>query len=192
VGQGAFNVARLIAELGLKRVEGRPVMELAEVIQPTITVGDLSGLTPPHVAPEALFGGLITNIALEAAAVEIQCLAPGGGFLESISIRGPSAGWLRQSATALIPADPVLANVGQLSRDPVVSVVRVGTVVPSGLEGFDLSTSLSGDAVFYNFAPRGLFIPRGTFLTMEAQVVNIALRFGLVWREVPASESVPS
>ena len=52
---GAFNVSQLIRELGLQAVTGDE-MRVQETIQPTMRVADLSDVTPPHVAPTAIFG----------------------------------------------------------------------------------------------------------------------------------------
>ncbi len=184
---GAFNITRLLAELGLKNVQDLPITER---IQPTISVGDLSDVTPPHVAPSAIFGDFQAALVLFRALFEFQCLAPGGAFVEWISWESAVAnGNIRIRPAAIGPGLAVLPVAGQASRDPIVSIGRSGVILPSGLPS---GAIINANAVFVSFSPRPMFIPRGQFLSVESGATNAAVGFGMGWREVPASEHVPS
>jgi hypothetical protein len=187
VPSGAFNVAALIKELGLQALTGEE-MRVLEQIQPVMNVGDLGDVTPPHVAPTALFGKLTQGGVGTFPGVQLQCLAPGGGFIEWVTFESTDLGLMRVTTK-----NPGLANVvakaGQVSRDPVVSVCTDGNGLALGNH-----VTISTAQAFLNFAPRPMFIPRGSFFSIfgsEAGAVE-SMRWGFSWREVPASEYAPT
>ncbi len=182
----AFNISRLIAELGLKDIRDIP---LVERIQPVLTVGDLTAQTPPHVAPSAIFGELISQVVAENGVFEIQCLSAGGGFVDWISVASTAVNLhIKVRPTAIAASEAIVQPLGLTSRDPILSVARQGTILPSGDRGAVASQS----ALFMGFAPRSIFVPRGSFFSLEGGTVNSGFFFGVGWREVPASEHVPS
>ncbi len=186
MGSGAFNITRLIAELGLKNVSE---LDVIERIQPVLPIGNLSDLTPPHVAPSALFGNFLPAVVALFGVFEIQCLAPGGAFVDWFSYIGSGDIGVRILVTPQIPAAPIIAPAGQASRDPVVSVARSDNVVFGG--GFEIPTFRQNQN-FFTFSARGMFIPRGSFVNFQSQSSNNETSFGIGWREVPATEHVPS
>jgi len=188
VAGGAFNVSRLIRELGLQVLGADDLMRVRTEIQPVMAVGDLSDVTPPHVAPTALFGRTLLSGGGNTWKFEVQCLAPGGGFCEWIMYNGVANALMRVGLTTITAGGVVVPNVGQLSRDPIVSIVRAADSVPAGLPG----AILSGAGEFYPMAPRPMFIPRGSFLQFEAGALATVGNLSFVWREVPASEFDPN
>lgn len=186
--QGAFNVSRLIAELGLKPVD-RNVLRVLESIQPTMVVGDLSDVTPPHVAPSAFFGGLLIGGVGTSGALQIQSLAQGGSFVEWLTFDSANT-----TATFSIqttdPGLPTILAGFQASRDPIVGIARRGDIAVVTVD----APVISQDAAIISFAPRPIFVPRGQFFLIQlggTTATSNAL-FGIGWREVPASEHVPS
>lgn len=186
---GAFNVSQLIRELGLQTIDG-DTMRVLETIQPTMVVGDLSDVTPPHVAPSAIFGLTIAGVVAESGTIEIQCLAPGGLFIEWIITIGTTTNLLARVTTATIAAGlPIIPPAGQTSRDPMVSVVRAGTIIASPLNEFvAFGTASQG----LSFGPNPLFIPRGSFFNIQALNNNAAVSLSFGAREVPSSEHSPT
>jgi len=182
MGTGSFNISRLIAELGLKNV---PDMAIVERIQPVVNVGDLAGQTPPHVPPSAIFGETAPGAVAQRAFLEIQCLSPGGAFVDWITIDGAPLALMRTAATAVIPAGTIITAF-PTSRDTVVSIARIAAAATTGIRGAVLTDvrtpSLS----------RPIFVRRGDFFVLEAGSDDQNFRFGIGWREVPATESVPS
>lgn len=184
---GAFNVAELVKTLGLKPV-GPDEMRLRQDIQPVLTVGDLSATTPPHEQPAALFGSLVTGAVGTVGMFEIQSLAPGGGYV----------GWFNQTtafstcqvrvATAPSGVATVVAPAGQLSRAPVLSILRIGDLVATGLPEILFST----DAQQINFGWRDIYVPHGSFFQVELTALNALSAIGVHWREVLAAENVPA
>lgn len=189
MAQGAFNVSRLIAELGLQQLTGEELRVL-ETIQPVLSVGDISGNSPPHQAPAAMFGGIALGAGANFGTVQLQCLAPGGLFVDWFTLVTPTT-TVRLSVRPGAPSAgmPVLAAAGQLSRDPVVSIVTNGNaaVIAAPVCTFEQTTTQ------FNYGPQPLFVPRGTSLTFQATTVGVQIfTFNFAIREVPASEHVPS
>lgn len=183
---GAFNVSQLIRELGLQTMTGED-MRVLQTIQPTLLVGDLSDVTPPHVAASAFFGVTLAGAVGLAGAVELQCLAPGGCFIEWITIDSPVVSIsMRVSLTSLGVGTP-LAAAGVTSRDAIVSRVQTDAVA---LGGAAVTLAQTGD--FFGFSPNPMFIPRASFFSLQHQVVNLVGTVGFGVREVPASEHVPA
>jgi len=178
---GAFNVSKLIDELGLKTISGE-TLRILETVQPVLNVGDLEGVTPPHVPASALISATEAAAGGLAATVQVQCLAAGGAIVEWVIPHGaiPPAMFLRGAGVAgLAPL-----AVQQISRDPIVSIASSG-------DGVALSGGVPLDpTVFYNFGPNGIFVPTGSFFILQAVVVNFTSGGGLKWREVPAAENL--
>ncbi len=179
-----FNITQLIRELGLKNVDS---MDVVERLQPVVTVADLSDLTPAHQAPKALFGAFIAAVVAERFVMEVQCLAPGGLFVDWLAY--DSTGNLRISinATAVAGALPVVAPVGQASRDPVRSIVREGTLPGAVVPGMIVRNEHTFPA-----GSIGLFVPRAQFFLIQSASTNIQGDIGFTFWEVPATESAPS
>lgn len=184
--QGAFNVVALLRDLGLKQISGDE-MRVREDIQPTMSVGDLSDLTPPHVAPTALFGALIAGIVGQRGMIELHCLAPGGGFIEWLTWDSATMGALLRIVTVASGVAVPVPVAGQASRDAVLSTVVQGSLVATAAP----SILLSQTEAFFAFAPRPIFVPRGAFFQVEGQTNGGGGSVGFSWREVPASEHVP-
>lgn len=183
---GAFNVSQLIRELGLQTISGEDLRVL-ETIQPTLLVGDLSDVTPPHVAASAFFGVTLAGAVGLAGTVELQCLAPGGCFIEWVSIDSPVVAIAMRVTTVSLGVTTPLAAAGVTSRDPIVSRVRTDAVV---LGPAFVSLAQTGD--FFPMNPNPMFIPRASFFSLQHQVVNLTGTVGFAVREVPASEHVPA
>lgn len=185
---GAFNVTRLIAELGLKAVTGEE-MEVLGKIQPVMQVGNLADVTPPHVAPTALFGSFAVLGAGLFPTVAIQCLAPGGSFVEWLTMESSTTTVTLRILTADPGPTTVVEPAGQASRDPVVSIARSDPVALI----LGPRITMQPTTAFFPFASRPMFIPRGAFLTLQGTTITTGnFNWGLSWREVPASEHVPS
>jgi len=182
---GAFNVAELIRQLGLKPVSADE-MGLRQGIQPVLNIGNLADATPPHVSPSAIFGALLVGAPGTVGIIEVQCLSPGGGFIDWFTFNSNvSNARFRVSLTASGAATPVIA-AGVTSNVPIVSVINQGDVAASG----DPNITLFQNGLFNNLAPRSMFIPRGTFFQIECATVNISATVGFGWREVPVPENI--
>jgi len=188
---GAFNVSQLVRELGLTAVSPED-MRVLQTIQPTLQVGNLSDVTPPHVGPSALFGAVTVGAVGERGMFEMRCLAPGGAFVEWILFSTElTGGQFRITTTqALNPAGGpiVVPSAGQMSRDPVVSLAFQGSQLATGLPSVSIVTSSDQ----FRFGATPLFVPRGSFFSIESTINNTIAILGIGWREVPASEHVPA
>jgi len=184
---GAFNVSKLIEQLGLQTVSG-DTMRVLETIQPTMAVGDLKDVTPPHVAATEMFNANPTGAAGEVGIVELQCLAPGGGFIEWVFVSTVFSNARMRVVTVGAAIATVVPSVGQLSREPIVSIVREGSIPPSGLPGV-LIIPNNAELIWGN---RQMFIPRGSFFQIEHNTLATQASTSFSFREVPASEHVPA
>lgn len=186
MAQGAFNVSRLIAELGLQNVTGEELRVL-ESIQPVLQVGDIGGNSPPHIPPASVSSALVVGGVGTFGSMNLMCLAPGGLFLDWFTFESGATSlnvFVRVGNPApgmvVVPAD------NQVSNDPVVSVVTNGTA----------AAAVGGTAIFINtttfrhdFSPHPWFIPRGSSVTFQSIVAGVTImNIGLGFREVPASE----
>jgi len=184
---GAFNVSQLIRELGLQTIEG-DTMRVLETIQPTMIVADISDSTPPHVGASAMFGASIVGTVPNVGLFELQCLAPGGAFIEWMMFSVGAGNMRFRVTTVASGVSTLVAPAGVLSRDPIVSIARIGNVAPTGLPHI-LVTSATD---FFHFGDKPFFIPRGAFFQLEAASQNVTNPVGCGWREIPASEHVPA
>jgi len=181
---GAFNTSKFIQELGLKPV-GPDEMRVLSDIQPVLIAGDLSGTTPPHIAPSAFFGLLLAGAVGLHGTVELQVLSPGGCFIEWISLDSPVvAVQMRVGTVTLGTATPVVA-AGFTSRDPVASLVTTDAVAIGGA-----SVTLSQTGIYFPFNPNPMFVPSGSFFSLQTQTANSFGTVGFAIREVPAAENL--
>jgi len=185
---GAFNISELVRELGLTAVTSEDLRVL-QTIQPVLNVGDLSDVTPPHVAASSMFGFTVTAAGGLLATMELQCLAPGGCFIEWIVVVSTTNVGMRVTTAAIAAGQAVVAPAGQTSRDPIVSVVRQGDVAAPGIAEAVVFGATSFDM---SFGPNPIFIPRASFFSLQALVANTAATISFGVREVPASEHVPA
>jgi len=176
----------LIRELGLQTISGDD-MRVLETIQPTLLVGDLSDVTPPHVAASAFFGAVIVGAVGLSGTIELQCLAPGGCFIEWITIDSPTVSIAMAVGTAASGAATPVVAAGLTSRDPIVS--RVNTDASALITP---SVTLAQTGAYFPFNPNPMFVPRGSFFTLQTALVNTTGTVGFGVREVPASEHVPA
>lgn len=188
MGAGAFNVTQLIAELGLQKISGSE-MRVLQTIQPTMNVGDLDQVTPPHQAPTELFGvSALTGVGTFAT-VGIQSLGAGGCFIDWWSIN-PAVGGVLMKVVDANPGFTVgpTASVGLLSRDPVASLLfNESIALFSGTR-----VALGTVQQLWN-VPVPMFIPRGSFFTLQSSTITTGLfECGIHVRDVPASEFSPS
>lgn len=183
---GAFNVSQLIRELGLKTISG-DTMRVLETVQPTLPVGQLEGLTPPHVPPSAMFGVTAASGAGLNATLEVQCLAPDGLWI-GWAVIGASASIVGYRVTTVTHAAGlgVLASAGQLSRDAVLSVVRSGGIAAVGGPSVDFPSTFGGNLFFAD----PLYVPRGSFFSLQSVLTNVPVFLGFKFKEVPAAPAL--
>jgi hypothetical protein len=182
---GAFNVSRLIRELGLKSIRGDELRVL-DTIQPTMSVADLEDWTPAHVGPSVIFGIQPTSGAGTRGIVEIQALSAGGAYVDWIGIFGTLNCEMRviPNGSGLTNAVPPAAFT---SRDPIVSVCNQGPIAATGAAFVQLNRNMQT----IRFDRSRLFVPRGSFFQIELTPDNSTMSIGFAWREVVASPSEP-
>ena len=182
---GAFNTAELIRQLGLKPV-GPDEMRVQTSIQPVLNVGDLSDATPPHISASAFFGVLLQGGAGTVGICELQCLSPGGGFIDWITFNATTTNArFRVTLNSVAVVTPVVP-AGVTSNEPIVSPVTQGAVAAPA----DPSVTIFPTGFIATFSSRPIFVPRGAFFQFQCATVNVAGNLGFGWREVPAAENI--
>jgi hypothetical protein len=186
--QGAFNVSRLLRELGLKNIIEMPVRT---EIQPTINLDSMAGQIPVHVGGVAIMGGKAQANALEASAFKLTCRDPGGGILMSIQ-RGASS-ILRMdlfdgaSQTAWGAAGPVPMKVLNFTNNPTRSILESGSwAVTAGADAIEIAQFVGAP----DYAP--LYIPPGGVLELSGNVVNSSRTLTLLYCGITATEADPA
>ncbi len=181
---GAFNVAELVKQLGLKPV-GPDEMRVRGDIQPVLAVGQLDDLTPQHVPASAFVGIAGIAVLLEVSTLELQCLSAGGLFVDWLSYSSAFTGQFRIRAAALAAAQAIIVP-SNASNETVASVVRGGSQVPTG---GPLGGLLDQRSSFVNFQ-RPIYVPKGMFFSIEGRLVNVPASMAFGWREVPAAPNL--
>lgn len=178
MAESSFNITAFARRLGLKNVKELPLIER---VQPVVSVGEFAPLTPALVPPAFIAGGLLTAVVGEVGALAVQALGPGGTFVTLLSTA-------ISARVAIVGVNPGLATTLVLSaasnEGAGVSRVTMGTQV-STLTNVNASI-LAGQVI------PPLYIPRGQFFLVEANIVNVVQSFAVFGSDVPASEDVPS
>lgn len=183
---GAFNVAALIEQLGLKPV-GPDEMRVLSTIQPTMDVADLSDHTPVHKVPTSLFGATITGLAGESGVVQVQSLAPGGLFIEDLIIAGAQNVVVTTNLAPLAGVILVVQPACVFSDDPIESSVLQGSI-PAILPP---RAQLRAASSIYAASGHGWFIPKGSFFRVSTGALAVSTEVIFTVREVPAAPNVP-
>lgn len=179
---GAFNISRLIRELGLKNAE----IPVIESIQPTMPLASMAGQVPVHVGAVAMGGGYSAATAAEHSAYQIQVLDPGGLVIQWISA-------LDITATFMVTVQPI--PIPWLTRGPVALTVQQFNNGNPTLSQLDVGTAAAPvttvpafrrEILACPFAP--LFVPRGSYLWVVRETPNSAAWLSLCWCGITASE----
>ena len=169
--------------MGLKNLRDLP---FTSTVQPVAIVGDHSELTPAYRPPQAMFSATAPSAAGLRATVEVASLDE-GGCVVGVFYAGQFTN--SRAYTTLVPtlvAAPLVPTI-ELSFETPLSTVRIGTAAASGLNGFTLQGNPDTGR------PLGpWYIPRGRFLTLQADSDNINFVFSVDVRGIPATEHGPS
>jgi len=182
----SWNFQEWLDALGLRR-DDQP--EIIHAVQPVEVVGDHTAHTAPLIAPTALAGGQRTAIALGYSAIELTSKAPGGTFLERISIDAATL-TLR---CALNASPGVMANLVALTKfemgiTPTLSTPRLGSLAAEPVAGpgnwflksSNLITTIIDDVVY---------VPPGHTFQLWISQVNQVLNVGIRFRDCLAQPS---
>jgi len=189
VGTSDFNFYEWGRAMGLKMPDLAGV-GILPTIQPTMSVGDFSNLTPVHAPPTAHTGGNTAGpIALEFPFFQIQSLARGGTVILGLALLVDV--FTARFGTFATPRTPntVIAPNAIWSTDTPLAVVSVGSdlvrqLLPDG--EFPFIEGPGNNGVF----PMGgsLWLPPGRVLYVENAIVNTSMSFNILHADVPSSE----
>jgi hypothetical protein len=187
VGNGTFNLTAIYRALGIKN----PEPEIRETVQPVLLVGDMRFLTPQHRPPSGAFGGNISAVVGEFAAIQVTARAAGGCLVPMLQ----EASTLRYSTLFDRESQLTLATAGaQFSRDPLVSQVFTGNITAKPLgDGVAPAVNSTVFQAWPNTTDFKLFIPAGGRILFWHPTSNQAINaWSINVVDIPASEHPPS
>lgn len=176
-----FSLSAFFQRMGIKN----PHPTIHQSVQPVVSVGDFSDLTPQLLPPTFVGGGSQVAVVAEYSCIQITARAPGGCLLRAI--------W---SSSTLVfgiisPAETGLneiVNQGPLSSEASAVLVEKGAVAVTPF-ATAVAPHLRGGSNL--LAPIQFFIPPGKVLFMRHADVNQKIdEFGMIISDVPASEQV--
>lgn len=183
-GVGDFNLRSFFRAMGIKN----PQPSMREFVQPVISVGDMSQITPLYRPPTALFGGDVAAAIARFSYIEVVSRAEGGTLL------GFNTGTSIKIGTGLFPLTPVFVvdpwPVGaQLSVGPTTSLVRTATTAVMPIPSNRAPGTIDSDSI-----PNGdgqlMWIAPGNNMLFIRDVVNTSINdFTLKVVDLPASEN---
>lgn len=182
-----LNVQNVFRRLGIQT--GARLPQLNDAIQMTMLVTDLSKLVPAPIEPRAMAGANIAGVNNRKSVVQLQSLASGGIFVETIVLRSTTLSNTQNylidvSLTDLgMPALPTQINIG---GTPAFSRFTGGVVItPTG--GATLPAVGGGGSV--NISP-GIFVPNQAFVSITTTTFQERLDVAIFYRELPSVEEV--
>jgi len=182
-----LNVQQVFRRLGIQT--GARLPQLNDAIQMTMLVTDLSKLVPAPIEPRGMAGVNLTGVAGQKTTCQLQSLAPGGIFVETIVFRSVNFGSAQNYLMDVTLTDlalPGLAGNINIGGTPIFSRFTGGTVlVPTA--GASIPAQGSGAAI--SIAP-GIFVPNQAFLSITTNSNAERLDLVIFYRELPAVEEV--
>lgn len=188
---GAFNITELLKQLGIKNLTELPI---AQVLTPTITVGDGSALTAPLLPPSAWVGATVNADAGERSTWQCHSRGRGGCFIRKLLISGSASGNLTFSVTE---ADPFAAT-------PLTGVCTILDMAPSPLLSkgfFDSSTiNMFDDELPSIRVPTSTvfdlgdatFVPAGWWFSIQRYAAAQAGQIAALIQDVPSAAIAPT
>ncbi len=188
---GGFNVAELLKQLGLKSLRDLP---LVEAIQPTLPVGDASGLSSPLLAPTCWAGGPVAAVVGRLSGFQIQSLGAGGCWVRELRAGTTGAnGYWRMILSATEPAG------GNYGATALTNHDMAPTPVLSRCSSGDSNVNLGADCPTWpqsNFTTvpfvDGIYLPHGFFCAIEFANINMNCYFAALVQDVPAAPLSPT
>ena len=187
MAQGAFNVSKLIEQLGLKNVLDMPVREN---IQPVIALDSMAGFVPANIGRRFLAGGIPPANVAEFSTFELISLDPGGcvvfGLIQAAAFASQLVTVTQTPPVVWGLSGPVAHNVQPFGSEPSACRLNAGTVVaaPSSLNPvFDLM------GAGWNVP---MFLPHGSRMIVTARTANASFNMTFQCMGIAASQFEPS
>lgn len=179
-----LNVQSVFRRLGIQ--SGARLPQLNDNIQMTMLLTDLSRLVPAPIEPRGLCGANITSPVPRFATFQLQSLAGGGIFIESMFLRGQAPTITDNYIVDVSDDDLGLPVVSQINigGTPVRSIATAGdVVVPTN------GTSIPSPTAFDSFSfPLGIFVPNQQFFSIRHTNSAFRMDIALIYRELPSVE----
>lgn len=185
MGSSVFNITELLRVLGIRNVSDLPI---AERIQPVLSVGELSGLTPAHVPPTVFCGGTTTAVGATRAFLAIQALGVGGSILAWLNWRVVAGNQIIYATFATDPTGGLGAAVNHYPASLVMGASRGQDGAQAGILN-NLTDPHYTTATATISGP--IYLPYGHWFYAESRNDTTTLTWSALIQDVPASEGQP-
>lgn len=180
-----LNLQSVFRRLGMQSVR---LPQIADDVQMTMQVTDLSRLIPAPIEPRGMGGINIAALAGNFGMVQLQALSPGGAFVEQLVLRSQAPG----------PADDFQLHVTNINLGlPLAININIGgqqilSRITGGWEPAPfIGAVLPAPATAQSMTlPVGIFVPNQMFFSVRAHTVNARLDVMMIYRELPSVEDV--
>ena len=182
-----LNVQNVFRRLGIQT--GARLPQLADNMQMTMLVTDLSRLVPAPIEPRGYAGAHINSALGLRSSVQLRSLSPGGIFIESLVFRSDYP----QGDNFLIGVETTDLALGALPNQNIsVGGSPITSVFTGGNGGVVITAAtVPASNEFLSVAiSAGFFVPNQAFFTVQSSANNRDLDIGIVYRELPSVEEV--
>jgi len=181
-----LNVQQVFRRLGIQT--GARLPQLEDNIQMTMIVTDLSRLVPAPIEPRGMCGVNLATASGMFGAVQLQSLASGGIFVETLVFRAFGFAASEHYLIDVTLTDlglPGLPNVN-IGGTPIFSRFTGGlTAVTTA--GASIPAASDGSTIILT---PGIFVPNQAFLSITTSNAQERLIVAIFYRELPSVEEV--
>lgn len=181
-----LNLQTVFRRLGIQ--SGARLPQLNDNVQMSMIVTDLSRLVPAPIEPRGFCGDNVAEVAGQFSVVQLQALAAGGVFVESLFLRGQVPALVDNYLLNVDDNDlglPLAANVNVGGTQILSRFTAGGDAVGSG--GVPIPMPSGFDSISL---PIGVFVPNQSFFSIQGPRVFIRLDVAMIYRELPSIEEV--
>lgn len=173
-----FDLTAALRALGVKGNEGK--LDLVELLQPTLQVGDISAMGPAILPPTSAIGGQQSGLAGSFAVIQITGSTKAGCFIQFDGFSSSSnvVYWQVLDTPLALTGAIALDNV-RIAHQASTASGQKGTSIP----GFPIRNS-KPQFLFGNSSPV-IYVDPGRFLTITGSALGALLVASTVIQDVP-------
>ncbi len=178
MAENEFDLTALLRAIGVKGAQGK--LDLVELIQPTIQVGDLSAMSPAILPPSSSFGGFQAATAGEFTVFQIEPAHKGGSFVQwTINNNALEFTiWRTNAIPAVFDTGPTALDGQRTSHQPSTARVSRGASIV-GDPGRNVHPNIQ------NRQSQLIYLPSDLFLIIESRAVAEAIYINADIQDVP-------
>lgn len=174
-----FDLSALLRALGVKSAEGK--LDLLGLLQPTVTIADLTGMSPAVIPPTSAIGGRANPHAVNFSIIQITTAARGGAYVQFAA--GPSPNTFAHWVVVAVPftlVGPDTLIPQRLGHQAATITGTRGSSV-AGITGIGPNFPQLAVGVGHT-----IYLPRGFTFAMSGQSANQQISLSAIVQDVPA------